>query len=469
MTDLQTLHESVVTDILDTMRDGLRVLDDMKPSSNSIERASSISKATSGLTMVFPTLVSKNCSIEDATMVSKALERKNIALLQMAFSAYNITDCKDAISHLQKFHTNMGKKVDLDSFMDAMEALGENTRIKYPNVVRSITEDCKRNINFTFKDDINPVSLLVYKEATRYGTTMVIKEAPLKPTGNPHRNKQDAQDLEGSLQNTQITKNDNNKRWVADYDQEERHHAQDRADKFDASLQKATKDKSAQLTQMLLPSEVKKANELQPSLMIVNFYVNDRDRDLNIGQQIVAGVKSKIYAVDSDDIIYKLISTHVDGDLMLKLVKVSTREISFVRDFLLGIDDAKLDSINSSKRSSSAMFKALEKRALKGKIRKTLRMNNSAKAIASLVITMEEVEELKKTQNIDVTVPRVILPIMEKLCLLNFVIVDTTSESIMIIEDGATEYEHISFSGLEKDNGDSSYKKVVNLMTKVAR
>ena len=234
------------------------------------------------------------------------------------------------------------------------------------------------------------------------------------------------------------------------------------------AISKASDDKRQYLSSQLLASDVKKANEMQPSLMIVNFYVNDSDRDLNIAQQIVAGVKSKLYPVASSDIINKMITKVVDSDTMLKLVKVSTREISFVKDFLLGLDDAKLDALSKSRKGSgSAMFNALERRAIKGKIRNTLKLDNCAKAISTLVISVEEAEELKKYNNIDVMNPRIIAKFMEKMNLLYFVVVDTTSESINIFTDGDSDYEAYSFSALERESGDGAYKKVVKLMTSI--
>ena len=95
-------------------------------------------------------------------------------------------------------------------------------------------------------------------------------------------------------------------------------------------------------------------------------------------------------------------------------------------------------------------------------------MENSAKAISSLVISSEEAEELKKYENIDIYQPRTIIPIMEKLNLLYFAVVDTTAESVDIITDGENEYETYSFTNLERESSDNTYKKVVNLITKVS-
>ena len=465
------IHETVVADIFETLRDGIKLVGDtVNPKTAKVRNARSIARATSGLTLAFPVICSNTLPLETATMIAKAIERKNVALLQMAFSAYNITSDSDAISHLSKFHQNLNLgKMDLDSFMDAMESLSESSNI-YPNEISAIKEDCKRNLNFILDDSINEISLLEYSEIHTMGRESIIYEAPRPKdlSGNPLSD-DDMEDM--AYDNTGIGHSKEDIRWY--YDQKNKEDKQkldtikvnnDARDKY----RQATQNRSDQFTKQLLPSDVKKANEMQPTLMIVNFYVNEKDRDLNVAQQFVCGVKSKLYAIDSSDIINKIITKHVDSDVLLKLVKVSTREISFVKDFLLGIDDAKLDSLSKSRKGSgSTLFKALERRALKGKVRRSLRLENSAKAISTLVISSEEAEELRKYENIDVMNPRTIVPIMEKLNLLYFVVVDTIGESVNMLTDGETEYESYSFTALERESGDAAYKKAINLITKV--
>lgn len=510
-----TIHESVVTDILDSIKDGVKWVDGkLKPKSPKIRTAGSIARATSGLTLTFPVICTDTLDIETATMISKAIERKNISLLQMAFAAYNITNATDAVSHLAKFHTNMNfDKLDVDKFIDVMETVDESAPITtYPSEINLINEDCKRNCNFVMEDSLNNHSLLEFSQVNRYGQNMIIHEelpnlSELERDNdpdNPHAaylNNNDPGDYTDKWEDQQFSKErdaatrDHQLRMASDSrdhdrDMETLKNANQTA-RDDAARQhdlnrdqnkrdfearqnyiknriSATDDKRQYLASQLLASDIKKANEMQPSLMIVNFYVNDCGRDLNIAQQIVAGVKSKLYPVASADIINKLITKVVDADTMLKLVKVSTREISFVKDFLLGLDDAKLDALSKSRKGSgSAMFNALEKRAIKGKIRKTLKLDNCAKAISTLVISVEEAEELKKYNNIDVMNPRIIAKFMEKMNLLYFVVVDTTSESINIFTDGDSDYEAYSFSALERESGDGAYKKVVKLMTSI--
>lgn len=502
------IHETVVSDIFETIKDGVRIAGDVvNPKSVRVRNARSLARATSGLTLAFPVICSNTLPIETASMIAKAIERKNVSMLQMAFSAYNITNAKDAVEHLSKFHQNLNlSKMDLDKFMDAMEMLGESSYV-YPEDVKAVAEDCKRNLNFVLSNSISDTSLLEYAEITRYGQSKVIKEAIQKPRrvyGNGpgeeytddeinnaayddepngigkdnarwYLNQKAQEDRENKRNNQSQSQHKDRMKQSDDQfnrkqDQQQRFHDDDMENERIKQRQNAVDSQRQQFTAMLLPSDVKKANEMQPTLMLVQFYVNDKDRDLNVAQQFVCGVKSKLYAVSSDEILNKIITKNVDSDILLKLVKVSTREISFVKDFLLGLDEARLDALSKSRKGSgSRIFKALERRAIKGKIRRSLRMENSAKAISSLVISSEEAEELKKYENIDIYQPRTIIPIMEKLNLLYFVVVDTTAESVDIITDGENEYETYSFTNLERESSDNTYKKVVNLITKVSR
>lgn len=480
------IHETVVSDIFETIKDGVRIAGDVvNPKSVRVRNARSLARATSGLTLAFPVICSNTLPIETASMIAKAIERKNVSMLQMAFSAYNITNAKDAVEHLSKFHQNLNlSKMDLDKFMDAMEMLGESSYV-YPEDMRAVAEDCKRNLNFVLSNSISDTSLLEYTEITRYGEKRVVKEAIAKPQKYGPKGPEDYTDDEinqAAYDDGPYNSlgKDNARFYLSRKDREDQEARRAERDKKAADAkndlettqrrQSGSDSMRQQFQAMLMQSDVKKANEMQPTMMLVNFYVNDKDRDLNVAQQFVCGVKSKLYAVSSDEILNKIITKNVDSDILLKLVKVSTREISFVKDFLLGLDEARLDALSKSRKGSgSRIFKALERRAIKGKIRRSLRMENSAKAISSLVISSEEAEELKKYENIDVYQPRTIIPIMEKLNLLYFVVVDTTAESVDIITDGEMEYETYSFTNLERESSDNTYKKVVNLITKVSR
>lgn len=479
--DYTALHETFMSDAYDVLKKGIH---DLKKSSSGIGRSTSLARATSGLTLVFPVLCTDTLPIDTATMVSKAVERKATSMLQIALSAYNITNATDAIEHLKKFHTNLDiDSLTVDKFIDIMDSVSEGVNFTISEIdKRAVYEDCRRNINYYFTDDINPISLNEFMDRGANGSVKIIKEARNKDDYEDGYNQglydahdeRDAEKFEyqkskdAYQQKYRERKDAEDAAYRREKDKADRI-ARNASDKLNMQMQKV-QDQNEYFKKMLIDTDVKKANEMQPTLILVNYYVNDSLKGLNIAQQAVAGVKAKLYAIASVDIINRLITRHADGDVVLKLVKLSTREISVIRDFLLGADEAKMDALGSSKKNSgSKVFNALERRAGKNKVFKYGRMDNAYKAITTLVITAEEAEEIKKNSNLDVSKPSSIIPIMTKLNLLHFVIVDTTSEAVAILTDGDSKYEMYSFANLEREASDTNYKKVINLMTKVAR
>mgnify|MGYP001774851514 CR=1 FL=1 len=110
MSDTKTIHESIIRDIIDlaNIADG----DDMtmNPFSNKVYK--SVAAATDKLTLIFPVFCSNNISIENSVMVSKAIERKCVTMMQMLFSAMQISDAKNAIDYISKFHGNLDASLD---------------------------------------------------------------------------------------------------------------------------------------------------------------------------------------------------------------------------------------------------------------------------------------------------------------------------------------------------------------------
>lgn len=426
------IHETVIRDIIDVINDvrksevikGMRANDSFK----------SISHASDALTLVFPVLTSRNISIENATMVAKAVERKAVSMLQMLFSAINVNNTNNGLDYIRKFHTNLqlDDKITVDNFMRLMDdlvvqAAEENATISKPEFLRKyelLKEDFKHNINYILPEAMNEISLDEYKliYSTNTGEQSVIHEAP--PIDVDYDDLMDI-DYKGSKNHVDILRN------------------------------------------QLMDSDVKKANELVPTIMIVNFVSNVDD--CPIQNRLVIGVKAKVYPIDSKDIIERLYSKNVDNNGFLKFVRATTREISFVRDFLFAIDKAKIDALSQSRRgSSSKLWKILERRSLKSKVRRSLGQPNDASAISTLVISQEEVEYLKKTYNVHVDNPRVIRPIMEAYNLMSVCIVDELDEVANFIYDTGNDiYERVSFRSLERESSDNDFRKMITLMTKM--
>ncbi|WP_301214727.1 hypothetical protein [uncultured Clostridium sp.] len=523
---MKCIHETIVKDIVDMIKD-FKDSDEIKTVINKKNGTSikSITSKSEGLTMVFPVICSKNMSYESAAMISKAIERKAVAMLHMLFTAAQITDAKDGADYISRFHTNLNPgKMTVDDFMDALDGFVEENGLLEAETseyyyYKTIQEDMKA-MNVYFENTVNETSLNDYVISTIGETQIITNEFQpvneytdderarfipyIDPANRPYwlPNDDAARNFNNYVQNVNnLTQADiendltrlfhmddmeakrlahelkerdfqhKRRQDAANYYQKERE-LQDKIARNDMENRKTAADigkLNADIAiNRLVPQDVKKANELTPTLMHVNFVNVNSDSKYPISTSVIVGVKAKLYAVDGKDIMDRLKVKHNSKNLLLNLIKVSTREISFFKDFIFAIDKAKVDAISQSRRgASSKLWKVLERRAVKSKLRRLLSMRNDATAITTLCLTQDEVEFLKKTEYIDVENEKIIRPIMEAYNLMGFCIADEALEICKFIFDtGDDQYEVLTYDNLEKEQRDNT-KKIINLMTKM--
>lgn len=221
---------------------------------------------------------------------------------------------------------------------------------------------------------------------------------------------------------------------------------------------------------VILNTEYKKANELQPTMMVINFMRHSEESGDSINTAVI-GIKAKIYPVSSADICNRISGKLDDKNVLTNFVRATTNEIAFFRDFLFAIDNAKMDAMSYGKKATSnKLWKVLERRSQKSKFRRSLRMYNDATAITTLVLSENDAEYLKKVHNIDilnVSKARKILDAYNFMCIC--VLNQSTEVASILYDTGDDTYEMIPFSGLEREASDNSYKKMVNLLSKVSR
>lgn len=603
----EQIHETVISDIKDIINGAMNVADGKFGPKKSY---SSIAKATSNLTAVFPVLLSRNIPIETAQMITKACERDATSMLQILFSAMSVTTAKDGIDYVKKIHNNinLGNGIDLDKYMDVMSVAfpNESAQITYREAYDLVKKDMRENTNYTLDDSISERGLNEYSlskignmyyltedsdevnygpdldsEAIQTGIDTYIADTYMRDflksidVKNPQNSIYKEYDKTGKVQsivpeklindvNSTVNskgiilsldnpetkmkgiydkiKNDpkseylyrvfvnrkmtqdglklsditktvmdtesinlrrkqaiNQQKDTSDQNDKENKIAerrykldlgkyanerrkfiyQKKKDEKDFEY-KQNKDQLDRLiarndelykrnSRMLIDTDVKKANEMIPTLMNVTFtQIIDKTPVLS---SIVIGVKAKMIPLDSMDIMNRIINKNKDNNFFIKFFRSTTREISFVKDFVLAIDKAKSDALSfSTKGRSNKIWKILEKRASKSKASRIVNTNNSAMAISTLVITSEEAEALKKMNGIDVYNPKTAGSIMESYNLLAFGIVDDMMETFKIMRDnGDYSYETYAYSALEKELSDSQAKKTLNLMAKIAK
>ena len=442
------IHETSlghIMDIWDSLMDIKADSKKLKSSSQGpLKGASSIAKAASNLTMVFPVLCTRGISIESSSMITKALEKNIVSMLQRLFASWQLADASvtDVQDYISKFHGNISSKVasldDVFRMTDSASNFKNGGSLKFDASVAAneaaIREDMK-NINFYLPNSISESALTRFS-INEDGTTTINKNVGLDDSNNS--------DMAGN-----VSKNG----------------------KFQAD---ATKTRTEIFKNQVPDSDFKKANELMPTTMIINFNVDKGDGTPVAYQSALTAVKAKLYPVSSEDIVSHISDKVIDKNWITNFFRASTREISFMKDFVLALDKAKIDALSNSERrkTTDKMWKVLERRALTSRLKRAMRRPDSASvaAITTLVISQEEVEYLRKYNNVDIEKVSTIMNLFDSLNLMCICIVDESLEvAKFIYDEQEPTWETISFTHLEREASDNTYKKVVNLMTKVSR
>ena len=411
------IHETILKDILDTFDDIKDIASKSKLSDigvkadnkNPMRGMSSIAKATSNMTLVFPVICSRSISIENASMVTKAIEKNAVSMMQRLLAAYNIADEQNVTSYIQKFHNNISSTA---ASLDDVFRLMESSEMITATDKAAIMNDM-RNINYYLPNSISESGLTSFTIHEGAATRNSIKD---------------------------VYEND--------------------------------KTRAEYFNKQVLDGDYKKANELMPTMMTVNFKVKDDNGNIVNYDNALVGIKAKLYPIVSDDIIKHIADKTADNNWITNFFRATTREISFIKDFVLALDKAKIDAMSLSTRKSTSdkMWKVLERRATNSRLKRSMFSNNSAAAITTLCISQEEVEFIRKNHNIDLERISNIIGLFESLNLMCICIVDESLEVAKFIYDTREPmWETISFTHLERESSDNTYKRVVNLMTKMSR
>ena len=492
-------HESVVRDIVDVLT-SLKDYDEVQFINNAKANRSfkSITSATKDLILTFPVMVSSDIEPDNAIMIAKAHEKKMASLLHILFTAISVENNEDVFDYVKKFHSNIGSiNGTLDDYVESLDKLASTFGESYDQtlkidkaVLNTVLEDLKES-NYVLPDDTKEASLESFKIIPGYRTgmnDMIIQEDKKSKNVNVNTN-------------ISISNSENDATMVSDYENMPNHggisdneyrRAKARLDQVngynknnnnyggriayksgfanDKDFADYLKNMTDYHGKVILDNEYKKANELQPTMMVVNFMRHSEENGDHINTAVI-GIKAKIYPVSSTDICNRISSKLDDKNVLTNFVRATTNEIAFFRDFLFAIDKAKIDAVSySNKATSNKLWKVLERRSQKSKFRRSLKMYNDATAISTLVLSENDVEYLKKVNNVDILNVGKARKILDAynfmcICILN----QSTEVAYILYDTGDDTYEMIPFSGLEREASDNSYKKMVNLLSKVSR
>ena len=459
------IQETLLKDIVDLISDTQDLLDKQdKMIGNGEKVFRSITRNANNLILVFPVLCTKGITIETASMLSKAIEKKCVVLLELLFASIQIVDTVDLQDYISRFHSNIsiGDKITVDDFISLTDTLESAIGEGYIKVTDTDAyEQFKkgmREFNNIAKIAFNENSLSDFSCHRNINGYETILEKIIYSSDDPYGINSIGNDNVRYIKNS--TKRKNLKPIAS---------KKLKTGSKDEVITRGYDKDRRDLVRRLSDSDVKKANELIPTKVMVDFYSKDASVKFESG---IIGVKCKIYTVDSLELIERISTKYADSNWVRELVRASTGEISFWRDFVFALDRAKVDAINSSKRGSTAkMWKVLERRATKNRLSKWKANRADSAPITTLIVSQDEAEYLKKDYDIDLENRKIAIKLMESYNLMGLVIVDEPAETASFIwdEGNDAQYDTLSFTSLERESSDKNYKKVINLMTKISR
>ena len=469
--------KDLITDVLDAA-DGTEIGKFISKKNPSIK---SITRANKDLTMTFPVMVSNTVDPVSAQLVARALERKFVTLTQMLLSAISITSSKDAIDHLKNVHANL----DLSSFFDVDDYLAVSEEATAMHIFDA--ETVKAVYEAFRQERLRAKPLNHLHEFLSKDVTDAIAKQPGVANNLAIKQWNDLSDDDKArvmkhYNSPTVTQNRDYERRLRAADQERdrltNNFARSRAmqnrrmnniqaanDALQARIDDLTAVRANKISKVTKDQmDYKKANELQPTLLQIQF-ISTNDNNDPITVDAYVGIKSKIYCVDSADIANHIVSKRSYNFSLYNLIKATSGEIEFWRDFVFAIKKAKIDAVSNTNRgSSSKLWKVLERRALASKINRFMSLRNDATAITTLVVSAYDVEMLRKMEDIDISNSRVARKLMDDYNLVGIVIVDDSTESAKFIFDtGDDEYEPYTFKTLKREDK-MDYKQMIQLL-----
>lgn len=203
----------------------------------------------------------------------------------------------------------------------------------------------------------------------------------------------------------------------------------------------------------------KKANDMLPTTMQVPVKFVDGNGNFTT-VEIMVNIKATMHKAGSGELIRDIANSVQGKSGFLRFVQYISGEQKSLSDFLFGISQMKSDLLNKKSNPWIEAFK--RRKRLSDAALGT--MADNYKPIATLCLTMNEVNMLKTKYNLDVF--KEAASIMKTYYLLGFAIVDQVNEVVHVMYDSQPGFQDYPYKTLEREsaNQDRTLKDMVKAM-----
>lgn len=448
-------------DILDTIN-GLE--GDVASAISGGKKFKSLSKASMDGTLNFPVIVSNALSIEDASLVSKSLERQfasfTLTLMTMNPYLYTMGGKATAANYINKFHQNVDTRTDATDIHNAISNLMTESAIQLGLDDYDAMSEVSERILYKVYENVNHSG--INAENIRYSYT--IEDVTESSILNNFANRSSVLEADGGIKvdTAKITDNE----------------VEINIDAKDLDMSKLGREigramprggsgggDRRQFNHMDVSSDYKKANELVPTLLHMRIFPIDSKTKTELPPiDFVMGIKCTMHPVASDEVVINVARGIKNENTFFNFIRWTTGEISFFKDFVLSLNELKIDAINTSGRSSR-WWTMLKRRRSSAKIKNAL-SSNRLLPNATIVITQEEADMIKTQYGYNLENASIAYKLMDNYFLMSFVIVDPALQRVKFLFDGKNEFEIMTFANLARENtvDDRKFKEMVNML-----
>lgn len=432
------------------------------------KKIKSLSKASMEGVLNFPVIVSNTISIDDATLVNKALERQfaSFALTVMTMNPYLYTmgGAPSASKYVSKFHQNLDVRADGTDVWNAVSNFMQEASNRF-DVDYEQLSDVTEAIVYHIYEGVNHHG--VNKENMKYGysisevTNPVVlndfaKKRPLYMKPIKEDSHDTIQHIAGDVGDTHINRVEYNIRTTGNINTGGGGRA--------GGGGRGTVGDRRQL-QHLMDNDVKKSNELVPTLLHMRIYPVDGRTDTPLDPlDFVIGVKATLHPVSSEEMIVNVCRGIKNEDKFFNFIRWTTGETKFFKDFVFSMNELKIDAVNSGMKASR-WWTMLKRRKALAKI-KGIILPNKMLPNATIVITQEETDVIRDQYGYNLENPSLAYKLINNYFLIAFVIIDPALQRVKFLFDGRNEFETQTYASLarESSTNDKQFKEMLNML-----
>ena len=181
-------------------------------------------------------------------------------------------------------------------------------------------------------------------------------------------------------------------------------------------------------------AKVSKADRMNRTIPLMSrvsakFAVKDPNDSYKVvsveNKELTFGVKAVVHMVSNQDIIYFLSDSSKRSNILARLIKLTTGEISFFREFLLNVDRSKKIALSKQ----PGVWNTMNSMFTVEKINQYRNKKTGMIPTITLVISLEEVEAIRVATGIDILSNKnAAAKIFDELFLLDFYVVDEANQ-----------------------------------------